>query len=82
MHGTWRATLSRAGQKLPLLLDISKNPDGKTYTVYAINGSEKLQMDTAYVENDSLVIPMQLFDSKIVAKADGKQLKGSYYRVS
>jgi len=39
-------------------------------------------MDTAYFQNDSLVIPMELFDMKIIAKADAEQLKGTYYRFS
>ncbi|MCE6988949.1 peroxiredoxin [Dyadobacter sp. CY323] len=80
--GTWRATLSRDNQQLPLLLDISKNQDGKTYQVFALNGEEKLELDTAYFENDSLVIPMQLFDAKIVAKAEESHLKGIYYRLA
>jgi len=80
--GMWRASLNREGQTLPLLLDITKNASNKTYTVYVVNGKERLRMDSTYFENDSLVIPMQLFDSKIVAKAEGDQLKGKYYRYS
>ncbi|KAA6441338.1 TlpA family protein disulfide reductase [Dyadobacter flavalbus] len=80
--GIWRASLSREGHTLPLLLDITKNAGDKTYAVYVVNGKERLRMDSVYFENDSLVIPMQLFDSKIVAKADGDQLKGKYYRYS
>lgn len=78
--GIWRATLSRDAHKLPVILDVSKNPDGKTYTVYSVNGAEKLRLDTAYFQNDSLHIPMLLFDSKIVAKVEGDQLTGKYYR--
>ena len=29
--GTWRATLTRDGQLLPVILNVSKNPDDKTY---------------------------------------------------
>ncbi|WP_031528495.1 TlpA disulfide reductase family protein [Dyadobacter crusticola] len=81
-NGIWRATLNRDNQELPFLLDISKNADGKTYNVYALNGEEKLSMDTAYFENDSLVITMELFDAKIVAKAEEEHLKGTYYRLA
>lgn len=80
--GIWRATLSRGAHKLPLILDISRNPDGKTYTVHIINGAEKLRMDSTYFQNDSLVIPMQLFDSKIVAKPADDRLTGTYYRLA
>ncbi|HEV7351217.1 TlpA disulfide reductase family protein [Telluribacter sp.] len=79
-NGTWRATLTRDGQTLPFLLDIQANPDQKTYTVYSINGTERLRLDTAYVENDSLHIPMQLFESDLVAKVEGDRLSGVWKR--
>jgi thiol-disulfide isomerase/thioredoxin len=79
--GTWRATLSRDNQEIPLLLEISQNPDKKTYTVFSLNGEERLQLDSAYFANDSLHIPMQLFDSEIVAAVDGDKLTGNYNRL-
>jgi len=79
--GTWRATLTRDGQTLPVILDIAKNPDGKTYTVYSVNAGERLKMDTAYFDKDSLHIPMQLFDSEITAAVDGDKLTGVYKRL-
>jgi thiol-disulfide isomerase/thioredoxin len=79
--GTWRATLTRDGQSLPVILDVSKNPDGKTYTIYSVNGGERLKMDTAYFEQDSLHIPMQLFDSEITAVVNGDKLTGVYKRL-
>jgi len=79
--GTWRATLSRDGQTLPFILDIAKNADEKTYTVYSVNGSEHLKLDSAYFEKDSLHIPMQLFDSEITALVDGDKLTGFYKRL-
>ncbi|WP_254561542.1 peroxiredoxin family protein [Dyadobacter diqingensis] len=79
--GTWRATLTRDGQLLPVILDLSKNPDGKTYTVYSVNGGERLKMDTAYFDKDSLHIPMQLFDSEITASVHGDKMTGVYKRL-
>ena len=75
--GAWRATLSRDAHELPFLFDLSKNPDGKTYSVVVINDTERLQMDTVYFQNDSLVIPMELFDMKIVAKPSRRKLSTS-----
>ncbi|WP_221389746.1 peroxiredoxin [Dyadobacter sp. NIV53] len=79
-RGIWRATLSRDGQQLPLLLEIFKNPKGDSYTVYTMNGGERLRLDTAYFERDSLHIPMQLFDAEIVASLEKDELKGRYSR--
>jgi thiol-disulfide isomerase/thioredoxin len=79
--GTWRATLLRDGQTLPFLLEISKNADGKTYNVFSINGVERIRFDSAYVQNDSLHIPMELFDSEIIAFVSKNGLKGKYNRM-
>jgi peroxiredoxin len=78
--GIWRGVLTRDGQQLPLLLDIAKNSDGRTYSVHAINASERLQLDSAYFVGDSLHIPMELFESKIIAKLSGNRLYGKYNR--
>ena len=75
-NGTWRATLTRDGHELPFLLEIEANPDGKTYTAYALNGPERFKMDTAYVENDSLHIPMYLYDSELIGKLGQDRLTG------
>lgn len=80
--GIWRATLLREGRSLPFQLEIQPNPDKSTYTAYAINGRERLKLDTAYFQNDSLVLPMVLFDSKIIAKPINNQLVGRYVRYS
>lgn len=79
--GTWRATLTRDGQTLPFILDITQNTDAKTYTVYSVNGNERLKLDSAFFEKDSLHIPMQLFDSEITASVDGEKLTGLYKRL-
>ena len=79
--GQYRAVLQTPGGELPFGLDIqpvSNQPN--TYTVFALNGREQLPMDTATLENDSLRIPMALFDSELVAKIDGNILRGVYRR--
>ena len=84
--GQYRAVLQTPGGELPFGLDIQPVSDKeKTYTVFAINGSERLPMDTATVQGDSLHIPMGLFESELVAKIDGNTsgvttLRGVYRR--
>ncbi|WP_266362637.1 TlpA disulfide reductase family protein [Tellurirhabdus rosea] len=78
--GVWRATLQTKGGELPFGLDIVPNADSATYTVYALNGSERLRMDTATVSNDTLRIPMRLFESEIIAKISNKRLEGIFRR--
>ena len=75
-NGTWRAALLRDGHTLPFLIDIESNSDGKTYSAYALNGAERFKMDTAYIENDSLHIPMDLYDSELIGKVGEGHLTG------
>lgn len=79
--GQYRAVLKTPGGELPFGLDIQPNAsDPKTYTVFALNGNERLPMDVAAVQGDSLRIPMSLFESELVAKIDGNLLRGVWRR--
>ena len=84
--GRYRAVLQTPGGELPFGLDIQPVAGKeKSYTVFAVNGSERLPMDTATVQGDSLHIPMALFESELVAKIDGNTsgvatLRGVYRR--
>ncbi|AUD07174.1 peroxiredoxin family protein [Spirosoma pollinicola] len=79
--GTYRAVLKTKGGDLPFGLDIQPTAgDAKGYAVFAINGNERLPMDAATVQGDSLYIPMALFESELVAKIDGNLLRGVWRR--
>ena len=74
--GTWRATVRTVGGELPFGLDIQPTADKQLFTVHAINGKERLLMDTATFRNDTLRIPMSLFESEIIAHVSGNVMKG------
>lgn len=79
--GTYRAVLKTKGGELPFGLDIQPVADkAGSYTVFALNGSERLPMDPATVQGDSIRIPMALFESELVAKIDGNTLRGEWRR--
>lgn len=75
-EGIWQAGIFRDQVSIPFLLDIRASQDKSYYIVHALNGTERLLMDTAHVQNDSIHIPMQLFDSEIVAKTGKDKLEG------
>ena len=55
--GTYRAVLKTKGGELPFGLDIQPTAgDARTYAVFAINGNERLPMDPATVQGDSIAI--------------------------
>lgn len=72
---TWRATLLRGNYELPFGLEITPKSNGK-YEAVVLNGTERLAMDEAYFEGDSLHIPMLIFDSDLVVKVSDNQMKG------
>ncbi len=78
--GIWRASVLTAGGELPFGLDIQPTADKQSFTVHAINGSERLPMDAATFRNDTLRIPMALFESEIIAKVNGDTMKGIWRR--
>ncbi len=79
--GQYRAVLQTPGGELPFGLDIQPTA-GKPgmYTVFALNGPERLPLDSARVEDDSLRISAGLFESELVAKIDGNTLRGQWRR--
>jgi len=79
-EGIWQAKIFREQTAIPFLLDFKASKDKRNYIVHAVNGDERLLMDSSYVENDSIHIPMQLFDSEIVAKAGKDKLEGIWKR--
>ena len=74
--GEWRATLQTSGGELPFGLDIRPGTRPGTYAVFALNGTERLPMDEATFRNDTLRIPMALFESELVARVTGETLTG------
>ncbi len=77
--GIWRATIPTGGGELPFNFDIQKENDA--YSVVILNGEEKLKMDKAFIKDDSLHIPMEVFDAEIVAKIGNEKLTGYWKKL-
>jgi thiol-disulfide isomerase/thioredoxin len=77
--GTWRAEIRSPGGELPFGLDLNQLND-TTFLVHVLNGTERLQLDTAHVRGDSLHVPIDIFDSELVAAVGDSTLLGRYTR--
>ena len=77
--GTWRAVIGSPGGELPFGLDLGRLDD-TTFLVHVRNGTERLPLDTAHVRGDSLHVPIDIFDSELVAAVDDSSLYGRYTR--
>jgi thiol-disulfide isomerase/thioredoxin len=77
--GVWRATIPTSGGELPFNFDIQEDGDG--YSVLILNGDEKLKMDKSFIKDDSLHIPMEVFDAEIVAHVEGEKMTGYWKKM-
>lgn len=75
--GSWRAVLQSPGGELPFGLELNHKSDS-SYAVYAINGEERLPLDDAVVNGDSIRISMDIFDAVITAHIADEKLNGQY----
>lgn len=75
--GRWRAVLQSPGGELPFGLEITQKTD-TSFTVFAINGNERLPLDDATLQGDSVRILIELFESEIVARVGDSTLNGRF----
>ncbi len=80
ISGKWRAIIQTDGGPLPFNLEIALKADSTSYQAYALNADERLELDTLIFENDSVTIPISMYDAKIVASISGKNMNGRWER--
>ena len=73
----YRASIKIETGVLPFGLELQKRANN-TYQAYILNASEKFQIDDATISDDSLRIPISLFDAEIVAKFSDRGLVGIF----
>lgn len=79
-EGKWRGeiALSEGSVNMPFNMEVEgKAPNQK---IYLINGEERILLDEIKRSEDSVSIPMHIFDAEIVAKVEEAKLTGSFIR--
>jgi len=77
--GTWRSTIDMQGQQLPFTFELFAT-DSSDYAMYLINGEERLLVDDIRLSGDSLLMPMNFFDTQIEARVSGSHLEGEFVK--
>lgn len=77
--GIWRGVIPTNGGDLVFNFEIEKSDND--YIVYALNAGDKLKMDKSFFKNDSLHIPIELFDAELIAKVDGDRMSGVFQKM-
>ncbi|KXX70325.1 peroxiredoxin [Flammeovirga sp. SJP92] len=75
----WRATITNTHQKdIPFYLTIKGSGDKQVWTV--INGDERMVLDEVFYENDSLHIPLLIYEAELVVKVGAETINGQFVR--
>ena len=76
--GIWRGVLKPQGVEIPFQFDVQE--DDGVYTIYLINDTERIPLDEVTIQNDSIHVPMYIFDATIHAKIEGNKLVGVWVK--
>jgi thiol-disulfide isomerase/thioredoxin len=76
LSGNWRALIYMQGDTLPF--NFSIEPEDSSYTMFLINGEERLKVEGLEIRDDSLFASMHIFDTEIRAKIGENRLEGTF----
>jgi thiol-disulfide isomerase/thioredoxin len=77
--GIWRATLKIQNQEVPFGLDVQKDSAGG-FDAFIVNAQERLLLDEVRFENDSVIIPLHIFDASIRARVNETSMTGVFVK--
>jgi len=79
-NGLWRGELAIAGNKqAPFLFEV-KNANTDSTVITLINGEERVPLAGSVYSADSVIIPIESFDAKIVAKIYRDSMEGRFFK--
>jgi thiol-disulfide isomerase/thioredoxin len=77
LSGKWIGKVSMQGKTMPFEMQIQEAEDGSV-KASVINGEEEIMLDDIEKKNDSLHIPLHIFDVTIDVKIENNALVGTY----
>ena len=73
--GAWRGVFYAQDTEIPFLFDVRLS-DTENPAVTLINGEDRLTLTDITYRNDSVIIPVKIFDAVMEAKIDGERMSG------
>ncbi|MHA8108887.1 peroxiredoxin family protein [Aquirufa sp. A-Brett2-W8] len=64
--GLWRAEISTHGGALPIHFEVNQAVKAGELDIKIINGAEKFSLGNSFFRADSLILPLDLYDSELV----------------
>ena len=73
--GQWRGVFEAQNTEIPFLFEV-KSADTGNPTVTLLNGEDRLDLADATYRNDSVIIPIRIYDAVLEAKIEGERMNG------
>jgi len=73
--GSWRGVFQVRDAEIPFLFDV-KSADTENAVVTLVNGEDRLDLTDVTYRNDSVIIPIKVFDAVMEARIDGERMSG------
>lgn len=77
--GLWRASLTIQGHEVPFGLEITRD-SSNSFDAFILNAKERLLLDEVTLKDDSIIIPLHIFDASIRAKVSNNSLSGIFVK--
>ena len=73
--GQWRGVFEAQDTEIPFLFEV-KSADTENPTVTLLNGEDRLDLTGVTYRNDSVMIPVRIYDAVLEAKIEGERMSG------
>lgn len=77
--GPWRGVINVQGQDLPFILLVQRDSMGGL-EAFIENGKERIPIDDLAVRDDSVIMPLYIFDADLLARVHDDTLTGFYIK--
>ena len=79
IEGKWQGKIHTQGKEIPFQFRLSQT-DSNNLEMNLLNGEEELNIKDLQWKNDSLIIPMHIFDTEIRAVVESGRMKGYWIK--
>ena len=81
VNGVWRGEIKTHGGALPIHFEVNPASANGELDIKIVNGAEKFSLGNSYFRADSLVLPLDLYDSELVfAVTKSTELNGFFVK--
>ena len=80
-EGRWRGVFIVQDHEIPFVFEVTK-PNPESTVVFLINGAERFPLKNISYRNDSVTIPVDLFDAVFTGKVTGTSLTGKFRKLN